>query len=105
MMTNTASPVQAKEAGPSLPKTLMALFKTRVVSLLLFAALGGAFIGAGGWPGWDVLALTLVTGFLAASGASAWNQYLERFSDATMTRTRHRRWWTAPSPIPLGCLG
>lgn len=70
--------------------TLMVLFKARVVSLLLIAAVGGAFIGAGGWPGWRVLALTLFSGWLAASGASALNQYIERKSDGAMTRTRHR---------------
>jgi protoheme IX farnesyltransferase len=94
----------------------MVLFKARVVSLLLFAALGGAFLGAGGWPGWQVLAVTLVTGWLAASGASALNQYIERNSDVFMTRTRHRplvdgtisdpRWvpWVATGMIVLSVL-
>ena len=71
-------------------KALPVLFKLRVVTLLLFAAVGGAFLGAGGWPGGRVLLLLLVTGGLAASGASAINQYLERDSDALMTRTRRR---------------
>lgn len=75
---------------PSIFSTLMVLFKARVVSLLLFAAVGGAFMGAGGWPGLGVLGLTLLTGWLAASGSSALNQYVERKSDGTMTRTRHR---------------
>ena len=74
----------------SLLKTLPVLFKLRVVVLLLFAAVGGAFLGAGGWPGGSALTLLLVTGGLAASGASAINQYLERDSDAQMTRTRRR---------------
>lgn len=75
---------------PSLFSTLMVLFKARVVALLLFSAIGGAFMGANGWPGLGVLGLTLITGWLAASGASAWNQYIERRSDGTMVRTRHR---------------
>ena len=94
----------------------MVLFKARVVSLLLFSAVGGAFMGAGGWPGLGALALTLLTGWLAASGASAWNQYIERRSDGTMTRTRHRplvngdianpRWvpWVATGMIVLSVL-
>jgi protoheme IX farnesyltransferase len=86
-----AAPVAVQEkAKASFFSTLMVLFKARVVSLLLIAALGGAFIGAGGWPGWNVLALTLFSGWLAASGASALNQYIERKSDGTMARTAHR---------------
>jgi len=68
----------------------MALFKVRVVMLLLFAAVGGAFLAAGGWPGAGSLAVLLVTGGLAAGGASAINQYLERELDARMVRTRQR---------------
>ncbi len=71
-------------------KSLAILFKLRVVVLLLFAAVGGAFLGADGWPGMATLTLLFVTGGLAASGASAINQYLERKSDALMTRTRRR---------------
>lgn len=74
----------------SLIGDLAVLFKLRVVSLLLFAAVGGAFIGTGGWPGWSPLLLLLVTGGMAASGASALNQYLERHSDAAMKRTQQR---------------
>ena len=77
-------------AKPSALKTLMVLFKARVVTLLLFAARGGAFIAAGGWPGWQALGITLLTGWLTASGASALNQYIERESDAAMSRTRQR---------------
>jgi len=71
-------------------KVLPVLFKLRIVTLLLFAAVGGAFLGAGGWPGADRLALLLLAGGLAASGASALNQYLERNADALMARTRKR---------------
>jgi protoheme IX farnesyltransferase len=74
----------------SLLKTLPVLFKLRIVTLLLFAAVGGAFLAAGGSPGIGELALLLITGGLAASGASALNQYLEKDSDALMTRTRKR---------------
>ena len=85
---------------PSWFATLMVLFKARVVSLLLFAAVGGAFIGAGQWPGWNVLAITLLTGWLAASGSSALNQYIERKSDGDMTRTRHRPLVNGDIPNP-----
>jgi protoheme IX farnesyltransferase len=66
------------------------LFKLRIVALLLCAAMGGAFLGTGGWPGWTALMLVGVTGGLASAGASALNQYLERERDARMRRTRER---------------
>lgn len=71
-------------------RMLAVLFKSRVVSLLLLAAVGGAFLGAKGWPGLDILLLVIVTGGLAASGAAGMNQYLERDSDGAMGRTRKR---------------
>ena len=71
-------------------QTIVVLFKLRIVFLLVVAATGGAFLGAGGWPGWGRLLLTWVTGTLAAAGASALNQYLERHSDGAMGRTDKR---------------
>lgn len=66
------------------------LFKMRVVSLLLFASVGGAFLGQRGIPSMVTLAVLMVTGMLAAGGASAINQYLERDSDPKMRRTSQR---------------
>ncbi len=80
----------AAPASSTLFSDLAVLFKVRIVFLLLLAAMGGLFLGAHGWPGAVPLALTLVTGGLAAMGSSAWNQYLERASDAQMNRTRRR---------------
>ena len=69
---------------------IVVLFKLRVVSLLLMAATGGAFLAAGGWPGWRIFILTWVTGGMAAAGASSINQYWERHSDGKMGRTEKR---------------
>jgi protoheme IX farnesyltransferase len=74
----------------SVGQRLAILFKSRIVTLLLLAAVGGAFLGAGGWPGVGPLLLVLVTGGLAASGAAGLNEYLERGTDAIMRRTRRR---------------
>ncbi len=71
-------------------EALAVLFKLRVVWLLLFAAIGGAFLAAGGWPGAGRLLALVVSGGLTAAGASAINQYLERDADALMARTRER---------------
>ena len=69
---------------------LVVLFKLRIVFLLLVSAVAGAFLGAGGWPGLGATALILVTGGLAAAGASALNEYMERESDKRMRRTDKR---------------
>jgi protoheme IX farnesyltransferase len=69
---------------------LAGLFKPRIVLLLLVSALGGAFLGAHGWPGAWPLLLLILTGGLSAAGSSAVNQYLERERDAQMVRTRRR---------------
>jgi len=71
-------------------RILASLFKPRIVLLLLISALGGAVLGAEGWPGGQTLILLTLTGGLSAAGASAVNQYLERERDAQMIRTRRR---------------
>jgi protoheme IX farnesyltransferase len=96
-------------------QTLIVLFKARVVSLLLLAAVGGAFMAAGGWPGLGTLLIVLSFGGLAAGGAAGLNQYLEQGTDAIMGRTRQRplvtgelqpRWvlWVSASMVLLPSL-
>ena len=76
--------------GATFFETMTTLFKLRIVALLLFAGMGGAFLAADGWPGFGPLILMALTGGSAAAGASALNQYLERDTDAAMHRTRKR---------------
>lgn len=73
------------------------LAKPRVVIMVLLTACVGFYVGATG--GLDVARLghTLVGTALAAAGALALNQYLERDLDARMERTRRR-------PLPDGRL-
>ncbi len=68
----------------------VALTKPRVMSLLLFTALGGAFLAARGVPPWQYLAAVLVGGALASGGASALNMWYEEDIDREMHRTDHR---------------
>ena len=68
----------------------LALTKPRVVSLLLFTALGGAFVAARGIPPWQYILAVLVGGALASGGASALNMWYEDDIDQVMHRTDHR---------------
>ncbi len=79
---------------------VVVLFKLRIVFLLLMAATGGAFLAAEGWPGGKTLGLVWLTGGMAAAGASALNQYLERHTDGTMGRTRKRPLVNGDIPNP-----
>ncbi len=81
-------------------QTIKVLFKLRVVALLLFAAVAGAFLGAGGWPGLTNLLVLIVVGGLGAAGSSAINEYLERDQDALMRRTSHRPLVVGVFPFP-----
>lgn len=82
--------VERRRSLREIVQIVMVLFKVRVVALLLFAAVAGAFVAAGGWPGLLNLLVLIITGGLAAGGASAINQYLEHEQDAAMRRTRNR---------------
>lgn len=68
----------------------VALAKPRIIVLLLVTALGGMFLAARAVPDVQLILLVLGAGALAAGGANALNQYLERDIDERMTRTRSR---------------
>ncbi|GAB4157158.1 MAG: heme o synthase [Candidatus Promineifilaceae bacterium] len=95
-----ANTVSLRQDWRAFLQMLVVLFKLRVVSLLLMAAVGGAFLGAAGWPGLGRLLLVLVTGGLAAAGAAALNQYLERKKDGMMGRTHKRPLVNGDIPNP-----
>ena len=86
----TLIPAQPRRSISSLISTITALFKLRVVALLLFAAVAGAFLGAGGWPGTRPMGVLVLAGGLSAAGASAINEYLEQEIDGRMERTKQR---------------
>jgi protoheme IX farnesyltransferase len=73
------------------------LTKPVVVLLLLVTTVAGMVVGGKSWPPFPTLAWTLFAGFLAAGGSSAINQYIDRFDDLKMQRTRKR-------PLPSGRL-
>ncbi len=100
-MPKSVAPAVATSAPRSWWRTAMALFKLRVVALLLVVAVGGAVLAAPPWlnhgAAWPDLLMLLLTGTLSAGGASAVNQYWEQDLDARMRRTRRR-------PLPAGVV-
>ena len=86
MATSTA--VQSR--AQSTLRGYIALTKPKIISLLVFTALGGMFLGARGVPDLALVALVLGGGALAAGGANALNHYLDRDIDGLMGRTAGR---------------
>jgi heme o synthase len=71
------------------------LFKVRLCGMVLITTAVGYLVASSGSLDWGRLLLVLVGTALAAFGANALNQWLERGPDALMHRTRHR-------PLPAG---
>ena len=86
--------VDARPRGPTYATTLIgnyvALTKPRIIELLLITTVPTMVLAAGGWPGWGLVAVTLLGGSLAAGGANAFNMYVDRDIDAKMRRTQDR---------------
>ena len=78
-----------------LVRDLVMLTKPRIISLLLVTTVAPMFVA--GRPGWQLVLVVLVGGYLMAGGANAVNMYLDRDIDDLMARTRLR-------PIPGGRL-
>ncbi|CAN5777208.1 heme o synthase [soil metagenome] len=68
----------------------VALSKPRIIELLLITTVPAMVLAAGGWPGWALVANTLIGGSLSAGGANAINNWFDRDIDAVMRRTRRR---------------
>jgi protoheme IX farnesyltransferase len=93
--TARAELVRVPAAGapaPSRPTLadFVALTKPRVVSLLLFTTVAAMFLGPDGAPGWPLVALVALGGYLMAGAANAVNMVLERDLDTAMGRTNGR---------------
>src|SRR3954454_1958822 len=84
------------QTSPSLLRDMVMLTKPRIISLLLVTTVAPMFVA--GNPGWLLVVVVLVGGYLMAGGANAVNMYLDRDIDTRMARTRLR-------PIPSGRMG
>jgi protoheme IX farnesyltransferase len=87
----------ALDSAPSRAQDFVALAKPRLNFLVVVSALAGYLMGGGSLADAVTLLATLAGTGLVASGASAFNQVLERKADALMQRTRLR-------PLPDGRL-
>jgi protoheme IX farnesyltransferase len=72
------------------PSAYLALTKPRIVELLLVTTVPSMMAAARGWPGAHLVVSTLVGGSIAAGGANALNNLLDRDIDRVMRRTAHR---------------
>jgi protoheme IX farnesyltransferase len=79
-----------KESFSQLVKNYVALTKPRIIELLLVTTVPTMFLASGGWPNWLLVINTFIGGALAAGGANALNNVVDRDIDALMTRTAHR---------------
>jgi protoheme IX farnesyltransferase len=71
------------------------LTKPRINALLLLTMLAGMVMAKRGWPGTQLVILTVTGGGLTAAGAAALNCWFDRDLDRVMVRTRNR-------PLPAG---
>ncbi|MBM4415644.1 MAG: protoheme IX farnesyltransferase [Chloroflexi bacterium] len=78
-------------------RAYVALTKPNIIWLLLVTTVPAMVLAADAWPSTALVAATLIGGMLAAGGANAINQYLDRDIDALMRRTRQR-------PLPAGAV-
>jgi len=81
-----AQPVDRKQRA----KDLLNLTKPIIVVLLLITTYSGMVVGARALPSLELTFWTLLGGALAAGGAGAVNQYIDRDTDQRMTRTSKR---------------
>ncbi|MCK4494666.1 MAG: heme o synthase, partial [Methylococcales bacterium] len=78
-------------------KNYLELCKPKVVALIIFTAIVGMLLAVEGIPPLALLIYATIGIGLAASSAAAINHYIDRQSDAKMTRTENR-------PLPQGTL-
>ena len=80
-----------REAGPlDTVRAYVALTKPRIIELLLVTTVPTMVLAERGIPSPWLVAAVVLGGALAAGGANAINQYVDRDIDDVMRRTRHR---------------
>jgi protoheme IX farnesyltransferase len=80
---------RSRSLGTSV-RDYVALTKPRIISLLLLTTVAAMFVADPSGPSLQLIAWTMLGGYLAAGGAGAINHYVDRHRDARMSRTRSR---------------
>lgn len=89
-MLNPVPSIFHRSSSWSVVKDYIALTKPPIIALLALTALSAMFLAAQGAPPFIATILVMIGGGMAAGGANALNQYLERDIDHRMGRTRTR---------------
>lgn len=98
MSISTASYVVERATPWQRAQDYLELTKPKIVLMELVTVAVAAVVASGGAPDMWLVLHALIGTILVGAGASAWNQWLERHSDALMSRTAER-------PLPGGRLG
>jgi protoheme IX farnesyltransferase len=89
--TGMPAELPGREASPSqVLRAYVALTKPRIIELLLVTTIPTMVLAQRGLPSPWLMAAVIIGGTLAAGGANAINQYIDRDIDDVMRRTRHR---------------
>lgn len=95
-VSSEAEKTSTTGAGLRFPlRDLVALTKPKIIALLLLTTLVPMYLAGSTPPSLALILWTMLGGFLAAGGANALNQFLDRDIDHVMVRTRLR-------PLPGG---
>jgi protoheme IX farnesyltransferase len=86
----TAEAVPGRQGLLQVASAYLKLTKPRIILLLLVTTVPAMVLAAEGIPSLALIAATLAGGTVAAAGANAINQYLDRDIDEIMSRTRGR---------------
>lgn len=97
-MSSTASYLVARATTWQRAHDYVELTKPKIVLMELVTVAVAGVVASGGAPDVWLVLHALIGTVLVGAGASAWNQWLERHSDALMPRTADR-------PLPAGRLG